>query len=319
MIRPTKRLLRTSAFTTTSSPQRLSSTSTAIRGPAVETLDSAAGNCLSLAILTTALAQLVDVDTGYQLVDSTPVFERRGSVISRGIHVRSILYDPTWQVVKGETARRRPGIRFDYFTDDTEQARLIGNLSYDAYVAMYYSNVAGEAMANGDLDGAFWYSLEALEQDPKNAIALNTLAVVHRRAGDVETAERLYERGVETFPENATLLRNYHKVLKSQNRHREARSIMRTLAKLDDQNPFNWVNAGRGALADGNYRESLWYFRQALRIAPYLHEAYALMAVAHLKMGDAERGRRKLQQALDNAQRQHVRSLYQAKLSMFGN
>ena len=301
-------------FTTTADFDFHSDTRTAI-----ETLDSAAGNCLSLAILTTALAQLVDVDTGYQLVDSTPVFERRGGVISKGVHVRSILYDPRWEIVKGETARRRPGIRFDYFADDTEQTRLVGNLPYEAYVAMYYSNVAGEAMVRGDLGGAFWYSLEALEQDPRNAIALNTLAVVHRRAGDVQTAERLYRRGVERFPKNATLLRNYHRILKSQNRQREARSVMRALAKLDDQNPFNWVNAGRDALADGEYQESLRYFRQALEIAPYLHEAYALMAVAHLKMGDAERGKRKLQQALDNAQRRRARSLYQAKLSMLGN
>ncbi len=301
-------------FTTTADFDFHSDTRTAI-----ETLDSGAGNCLSLAILTTALARLVDVDTGYQLVDSTPVFERRGSVISRGVHVRSILYDPTWQGEQGRIVRRRPGIRFDYFTDDTEQARLIGNLSYNAYVAMYYSNVAGEAMASGDLSGAFWYSLEALEQDPRNAIALNTLAVVHRRAGDVETAERLYQRGIDTFPENASLLRNYHGLLKSQNRSSKARSIMRKLAKLDDQNPFNWVNAGRSALSDGDYRESVWYFSRALKIAPYLHEAHALMAIAHLRMGDTERGQRQLQQALENAQRQKVRSLYQAKLSMFGN
>ena len=136
---------------------------------------------------------------------------------------------------------------------------------------------------------------------------------ISRRRND-STSEAL-----KRFPKNATLLRNYHRVLKSQNRNKEARAIMRTLAKLDDQNPFNWVNAGRNALSDGDYRESLWYFRQALKIAPYLHEAYALMAVAHLRMGDAERGKRKLEQALDNAQRQRARALYQAKLSMFGH
>lgn len=45
---------------------------------ATETLDNAADNCLSLVILTTALAKLANVETGYELVDSTPVFERRG-------------------------------------------------------------------------------------------------------------------------------------------------------------------------------------------------------------------------------------------------
>ena len=50
---------------------------------AAQTLTSASGNCLSMAILTTALANLVNVDAGYQLVDSTPVFQRRGDVIAK--------------------------------------------------------------------------------------------------------------------------------------------------------------------------------------------------------------------------------------------
>lgn len=284
---------------------------------AAETLDKSAGNCLSLAILTTSLAKLVDVDTGYLLVDSTPVFERRGSVVSKGIHVRSILYDPTWRGNAREASTRRPGIQFDYFPDGTERARLIGNLSYSAYVAMYYSNVAGEALVRDDVDSAFWYALESLEQDAENVTALNTLAIAYRRAGDEEMAEKIYQYGISALPKNASFLRNYHFLLKRQGRHEEASAIERTLASLDDQNPFNWVNAGRSALTEGEYREAIRHFRKALRIAPYLHEAHALMAVAHLRMGNMERGKRELQHALDNAQRLQARALYKAKLTMF--
>jgi Tfp pilus assembly protein PilF len=285
---------------------------------ATETLDNAAGNCLSLAILTTALANLANVETGYELVDSTPVFERRGNIVSKGIHVRSILYDPTWIPEKQPTtAWKRPGIRFAYFPEDTERARLLGNLSPAAYVAMYYSNIAGEAIANGDINSAFWYLLESLKQEPKNSIALNMLAVAYRRAGDEGTAEEIYQYGIASLPPNVTFLRNYRFLLNRQGRHAEVKSIARSLRKLDDVNPFNWVNAGRSALVDGEYREAIRHFKQALKIAPYLHEAHALTAVAHLRMGNKKRGERELQHALENAQRQSTRSLYQAKLTMF--
>jgi tetratricopeptide (TPR) repeat protein len=287
---------------------------------AVQALDSASGNCLSLAILTTALANLANVDAGYQLVDSTPVFERRGNVVSKGIHVRSILYDPTWQPEHENVAlTKRPGIRFDYFPEDTDRARLIGNLSAAAYVAMYYSNVAGEAIAAGDINSAYWYLRESLDLNPENAIALNMLAIVYRRAGDEMMAEQIYRYGIDVLPDNASFLRNYHFLLKSQGRNAEAKSIRQSLSRLDDSNPFNWVNAGRSALANGEYREAIKYLKQALSFAPYLHEAHALIAVAHLKMGDKKRGKRELKNALENANRESTRSLYQAKLTMFGH
>ena len=276
---------------------------------ASQTLDSSSGNCLSLAILTTALANIANVEAGYQLIDATPVFERRGNVVTKAIHVRSILYDPSWEPEQENVeAWKRPGIRFDYFPEDTESARLIGNLSSTAYVAMYYSNVAGEAIATDDIDSAFWYLLESLEQEPENTIALNMLAIVYRRAGDEGLAEQIYEYGIDSLPENVSFLTNYRFLLKSQGRNAEAESISRSLAKLDDRNPFNWVNAGRSALDDGEYREAIEYFKKALDLAPYLHEAYALMAIAHLRMGNKARGEREMKHALEYAQRQTTRS-----------
>ena len=286
---------------------------------AARTLDEASGNCLSLAIVTTALANAVDVDTGYLLVDSTPIFERQGGIVSKTIHVRSILYDPAWESEKeGERETSRPGIQFDYFPDDTQRARLIGNLRENAYVAMYYSNMAGEALTAGDSDAAFWYLLESLRHDPDNAIALNTMAVVYRRTGNEQMAERIYRYGIDSLPENVSFLRNYHSLLKRQGRDEEAEAISRTIATLDDPNPFHWVNAGRSALSDGEFEEATRHLRRAIRIAPYLHEAHALMAVAHLQMGNPSRSERELRRAMDIAQRESTRSLYQAKLTVIG-
>ncbi len=281
---------------------------------ASEALQTSEGNCLSLAILTTALADLAGVEVGYQLADSTPVFELTGSVVSKGLHVRSILYDPSWtSPMDGGILFTRPGIRVDYFPDGTE--RFVGNLSYSDYVAMYYSNVAGEALADGDLDTAFWFSLESLAISRDNVGALNTMAVVYRQAGDEAMAEAIYKYGIDKMPKAVSLLRNYRVLLKRQGRTEEAEAVDARLAALDDRNPFDWIVAGRQAYLDGEYREAISHYRRAADQAPYLHEAYHGMALAYLKLGDADRAESALERALENSRRRATASRYQAKLA----
>ena len=45
-----------------------------------ESLENSKGNCLSLAILTTAFANHLGIDIGYQLVDSTPVYQEENGI-----------------------------------------------------------------------------------------------------------------------------------------------------------------------------------------------------------------------------------------------
>lgn len=285
---------------------------------AAEALASSEGNCLSLAIVTTALADLVGVDVGYHLVNSSPVFELNGSVARKGIHVRSFLYDPSWQPGGMHAMTfRRPGIQVDYFRDGTE--RFVSNLSKPDYIAMYYSNIAGEALMEGGLDTAYWYARESLAMAPDNAPALNTLAVTYRHAGDEVMAERIYRYGIDYLPDKVSFLRNYSALLKHQGRFDEAGAISEQLARLDEPNPIEWVAAARKAYSKGEFRDAVSYYKRAIDIAPYLHEAHSGMAMAYFQLGDTRRGERALRRALDNAQRRDMRSLYEAKLTSLGH
>lgn len=281
---------------------------------ASEALDTSEGNCLTLAILTTALADLADVEVGYELVDSAPVFELTGSVVSKGVHLRSVLYDPAWaSPLRRQILFSRPGIRIDYFPTGTE--RFVGNVSHADYVAMYYSNIAAEALADGDLDNAFWFSLESLTVSPDNITALNTIAVVHRQAGDEVTAEAIYSYGIDRRPKSVSLLRNFRALLIRQGRTAEAEAIHARLAILDDSNPFDWILAGRQAHRESEYREAITHYRRAVKQAPYLHEAYLGMALAYVQLGDMNRAEAALQRALETTQRRATASRYEAKLA----
>ena len=206
-------------------------------------LNESSGNCLSLAILTTALAKLVMVETGYQLVDSTPVFESHGSVIYKGLHVRTKLYDPKWQPKEGFLTLRRPGLLVDYFPSDRD--RFVSNISETEYTAMYYNNLAGEAISREDNSAAYWLLRKSLELMPDNASAINSMAIVYRRMGDVAKSEEIYQYGIRYLPHSVSLLRNYRVLLKQQERFDEVENINRTLAQLDDPSPFDWLHAGQ--------------------------------------------------------------------------
>jgi len=275
-------------------------------------LEESSGNCLTLAILTTALAKLAGIDIGYQLTNSTPVYELQGTVIYKGVHVRSILYDPMWQPKEGVFTIIRPGLRIDYFPGGRE--RFIRNLTDSEYIAMYYRNLAADSLAREDYNAAYWLLLESMEHAPNNANGLNTMAVVYRRVGDEAKAEQIYQYGLEYLTDRVSLLRNYRILLNKQARFDEAENISKNLKLLDDPNPFDWFLAGQDAYNKGDFNDAIYFYRKAVKIAPYLHEAYLGMAITYFQISNFNNAERELRRAMEYAYRKSTRSLYQAKL-----
>ena len=279
---------------------------------AQEALRKSSGNCLSLAILTTALAELAGVDTGYQLVDSLPVFESQGNVVFKGQHVRTKLYEPDREPANGEPVIRRGGLLVDYFANAGD--RFVSNISEAGYQAMYYNNLASEAISRKDYDTAFWLLREALELTPDDAGAINSMAIVYRRSGNENKAEEIYKYGIVNLPNKVSLLRNYRALLMGQGRFTEAEEVNVKLAELDEASPFDWLHAGHDAYINGDFREAISFYQKAVEIAPYLHESYAGMAKAHYKLGNRVSAKRELLNAQKFSYRKSIQSLYQAKL-----
>ncbi|MEL7448908.1 MAG: tetratricopeptide repeat protein [Pseudomonadota bacterium] len=282
---------------------------------ASEALDSASGNCLSLAILTTALAKLANVEIDYQLIDSDPVFQASGGVIRRSRHVRSLLYDADSEVDQNATSFmfvRRARIAVDYFPSKTD--RFIANIDEAEYFALYYQNIAADALEDGDLNRAYWLSMESLKFSELSPESLNMLAIVFDRAGHPGKSEEIYKYGIEHATRQVSLLRNYGKFLKRNGRLSEAEQVNKRLAALDDPNPFDWIFAGQEAYGNGNYHRAIRWFEKSAELAPYLHESHFGLARAHFRLGNMTQAEKALEQAIANAGQSSTRQLYEAKL-----
>lgn len=269
------------------------------------------GNCMSLAVLTTALAQVAEVDIEYELMNESPVFQWQGDLLLNGQHLRSVLLEPTTESDTMMTIRS--GIEIDYFP--TGSSRYVRRVSHNEYLSMFYNNLAVQALAEADYGKTYWLLREALSLQPENGDTLNTLALLFRRAGDAKRSEDIYQAALRATPNAVVILRNYRSLLTGQNRMEEAQALSAALLKLEDVSPIDWLRAGTREYATGNYNDAANYFKKALGIAPHLHEANLGLAQTYYAMKDNRNTRQQLELALKNAQRNATRSLYQAKLN----
>ncbi len=269
------------------------------------------GNCVSLAALTLALADLVGVEIRFQLMTTAPVFDRDGGLILSSNHVRSRLYDPDYEPNPGVLTLQRPHVQIDYFPGDRRGSGKM--LSRDEFLALFYRNLAADALVINETDRAFAMTQAALALDPDHADSLNLMAVIHRRAGDLATADQFYRHATRLHRNHINLLSNHESLLRQLGQDAEADELVAQLAQLDDPNPFHWLDLGERARQRGSLHAALRWYGEALARAPYLHEAYWRQAIVYEELGQPDRSLAALEKAHSLTLRPDLKKSYQSK------
>ncbi|MGX5202949.1 tetratricopeptide repeat protein [Aliikangiella sp. IMCC44632] len=271
-----------------------------------------AGNCMSLAVLTTAYAKLAGVPVGYQLMRTPPVFQKKGSIIFNSQHVRSLLFEDKTSNQDGVMSFFRAVIKIDYFP--TDGATVKKTVSESEFISMFYRNLAAEAMVTENYTKAFWLLNESLIYAKNHSHAINMLALIYENLGYSNIADNLYQFGTEQNSKDAELLSNYLVFLKKQGRIAEANDIEKRLLSLDIKNPFERIDLGNEALAKQNLKLAAVHFKKAIEIAPYLDEGYLGLAKVHFQLGNMTKAERAFKQAKEKALGKKRKALVEAKL-----
>lgn len=270
------------------------------------------GNCMSLAILTTAYAKLIGLDFSYRKVSTLPVFTKKDDVILSSSHVQTIIYDPNFIADKNVFYLSNPAVVIDYFPSKSHRSGR--KFSLETFLAMYYKNIAADALADKDLNKSFLYANKAYHLDTNNIETINLLAVIHRRSGDLQTAEAIYKAGLNKGQTNIALLSNYIMLLKSQHRMDEVNTLQDKLNQLDDPDPYQWLGEAYTAKNIGNIKQAEIYFKKALVKAPYLNQAYMGLYKIYLKQNKLKKAQTMLVKALEWTYELDERKLYKYKL-----
>jgi len=274
---------------------------------AAEAFDARSGNCLSLVVMTAALADALGLEVGFQQVLGDDPFRREGGLTLRNGHVNVVLLPPVRQPAWGVSADVvRRGLLIDFLPLETAAALQVQPIGRERVLAMFMNNRAVESLLAQQPAQAYAWAREALRTDPGFAAAWNTLGVVYQRRaapGDAASALALdaaaaaYDRVLALDAHQAGTMDNLAQVRRLQGREAEARGWDQRRAALEPWPPLHFLRLGDAALAAQDWPLARRLFERELRRQPDLAEAWFGLARAQLALGDRREADTALQRA----------------------
>ena len=254
---------------------------------AAQTFAARKGNCLSLVIMSAALARQLGIRVTYQEVYDFDTWSRDAGFTILSQHVNLVL-GPRGPSVRLYQDESTPVI-VDFLPPQQVANAVSRPVSQQTVVAMYLNNRAAEVMVAGDIDRAYWFVRAALETDPGFANAANTLGVIYVKRNQLAPAERAVRYALQREPDNASVISNLSGILAAEGQTAEADIWVKRLAQIQRHSPFYFYDRGVEAMQAGQFELAARLFEKALAQAPYDVPSHFELALAALHLGDLRR------------------------------
>lgn len=278
---------------------------------ASQTLEKAQGNCISLAIVTQAYANIIGLETAFQEMTSEPVYAKEGNLVFIANHFRTKLYKPL-EKQEGKIVFIRPGVIVDYFP--SRGSFYSGSADINDLIAKYYANLAAEALSQENYNLAYSLLTKANTFTPNDPELFNLAAILHKRVNDQATTQRIYQSAFDHQLESLNLLSNYKALAEDIGNEMLVEQINQKL-DLTEKDPYQLIVLGETEALSGQYLHARKYINQAIDKAPYLSEPYVALAKIRYQQGHLGATKRLLEQAMKLERDETQRNVYAAKLA----
>ena len=279
---------------------------------AAETFDDRAGNCLSLVIMTAALARELGMTVQFQSVFVDESWSRSGDLYFTVGHV-NLIVGKRHHDIKSKIDDNVM-ITIDFNQPQENKRHHTWAIKEQTVIAMYMNNRGAEALARGQPNDAYWWVREAIRQDPDFLSAYNTLGVIYRRNGNTAEAEQALRYTLAREPANILFMSNLAMVLTDEGRINDAKALMDQVEKKRPFAPFHFFNLGTEAMQAGDFKTARDMFTRELARDPYNHEFHFWLAAALTRLGDLPLAKRHLGIAMEFSTTRRERDIYAAKL-----
>jgi tetratricopeptide (TPR) repeat protein len=279
---------------------------------AAEAFDSRSGNCLSLVLMTAALAHELNLSVRYQSAYLEEAWSRNGNLLFASGHVNVTLGRRAVDIGSGRDASTWT---IDFLPAEDLRSLRVRDIEEKTVLAMYANNRAAEAISQGRLDDAYAWTAEAMRKDPSFMTAYNTLGVVYLRHNDLAQAERAFAYVLEREPKNTRALANVAETYARLDRAADAAAARTRLAAIEAVPPFHFFNLGLDAVRQSDWRTARDFFAREVARADYNHEFHFWLGLADWQLGDEAQARKQLQLAMDASTTRGQHDLYAAKLA----
>lgn len=259
---------------------------------AMQTWNARRGDCLSMTVLTYAAANALGLPAHMQEVRVPVIVDRHDGVEFVNGHVNVFVRNESEVAINGKSFRSG-GIVIDF--EPQVGARNSGDwLTQDNILARFYNNRGTEFLVQRDYPKAYAYYKVAIETDPTYVPTFSNLAQLYAVRGLLPASEQLLRHALALGGDSYAPLRSLHRLLTDQARLPEAQEVAKSLAKLQDEDPYYWFGKGLVALREGRNGAAVDALERAAELTTGFEEIHYHLGLAYLRNGQRKEASRQM-------------------------
>ncbi|HSM30668.1 MAG TPA: tetratricopeptide repeat protein [Woeseiaceae bacterium] len=270
-----------------------------------QTFHDRVGNCMSFTALFVALAREADLDVTFQTVEVPPIWYADSDLIILNNHVNALV-------------KQRFGSRVvvDFNVTELKGDYERHEVSDEYALALYYNNVAMDALRKGDLENSFRLLKKSIETYPDIAGNWANLGVIYSRSDADDYAIAAYHKALDLDKSHRPSLTNLASIYQGRGDRERAEYYARQVRRYQDQNPYYHYYHALAAYNNGDLETAEERLARAIDLKDTEHKFFQLQGLIAERHGDRNMALESFEQALDLAVYSDARRIYDNKISL---
>lgn len=270
-----------------------------------QTFHDRVGNCMSFTALFVALAREADLEVTFQTVEVPPIWYADSDLIILNNHVNAL--------VKQSFGSR---VVVDFNVTELKGDYETHEVSDEYALALYYNNVAMDALRKGDLEKSFRLLKKSIETYPDIAGNWANLGVIYSRSNEDDYAIAAYHKALDLDKSHRPSLTNLASIYQSRGDAERAEYYARQVRRYQDQNPYYHYYHALAAYNNGDLGTAEERLVRAIDLKDTEHKFYQLQGLIAERYGDRKAALESFEHALDLAVYSDARRIYDHKISL---
>jgi Flp pilus assembly protein TadD len=270
-----------------------------------QTFHDRVGNCMSFTALFVALAREAGLDVTFQTVEVPPIWYTDSDLVILNNHVNAL--------VKQSFGSR---VVVDFNVTEMKGDYETREVSDEYALALYYNNVAMDALRHGDLEQSFRLLKKSIETYPDIAGNWTNLGVIYARSDKDDYAIAAYHKALDLDDRHRPSMTNLASIYKSRGDDKRAEYFARKVRRYQDQNPYYHYYHALAAYNNDDLDGAEERLARAIELKDTEHKFYELQGLIAERRGDRKTALESFEQALDLAVYSDARRIYDHKISV---
>jgi Flp pilus assembly protein TadD len=272
-------------------------------GTAQDVFHGRYANCLSYANLFVALSREAGLEASYQWQEVRPQWSRVSDQVQIGLHVNV-------------SVKLHGGRSFTVDIDPLPSRDIAGSqqmTDVDA-LALYYNNIAMDALGREDLETAWYNVVRALQLSPNMSHLWVNLGAVYRNVGQHREAERSYLRALDLDFTEYSAMANLAVLYEIEGRVEERKHWLDKVRYHRESNPYYHAWQGDEAASGGEFEVALRHYNQAVALLPRDSQLLYARGLILYRLNDFDDAAVNIQEAIELATLVSDKAFYQLQL-----